>query len=106
MERITEADQVLDHFIEGVFRLMLSHHRAHVLEVELTGVQAHALASLAEAPLLATRLAGLLGISGPAMTQLTDRLTRKQLIERQSVDADRRAVMIALTPEGGRLVKR
>lgn len=100
------TSQILDRFIEGMFRLMLEHHRTHVLELELTVVQVHALSSLAEAPSPATRLAGSLGISGPAMTQLTDRLVRKRLIERRNLDRDRRAVMIALTEQGNRVVDR
>jgi DNA-binding MarR family transcriptional regulator len=98
--------KILDRFIEGIFRLMLEHHRTHVLELELTGIQAHALSYLSEAPSPATRLAGSLGISGPAMTQLTDRLVRKRLIERRQLDGDRRAVLIALTEQGHRVVDR
>jgi DNA-binding PadR family transcriptional regulator len=45
-----------------------------------------------------------LRISAPAVTQLTDRLTRKQLIERQAADGDRRSVMIALTERGRQTV--
>ena len=40
------------------------------------------------------------------MTQLTDRLIRKQLIERRAVDGDRRSVQVALTGRGRRAVDR
>jgi DNA-binding MarR family transcriptional regulator len=104
-ERV-EAALILDRFIEGIFRVMQDHHRSHVLEMDLTLVQVQALAFLHDAPFLATRLAESLGVSAPSMSQLTDRLIRKHLIERQSVDGDRRAVMIALTVEGNRVVNR
>ena len=45
-----------------------------------------------------------LGISAPAVTQLTDRLGRKRLIERQAVKTDRRAVMVAVTEKGGGVI--
>lgn len=102
----SEVALILDRFIEGIFRLMQDHHRNHVTEMDLTVVQVQTLASLHKAPSLASRLAASLGISGPAMTQLTDRLIRKQLIERRRIDGDRRAVMIALTEQGSRVVER
>jgi DNA-binding MarR family transcriptional regulator len=97
---------ILDRFVEGLFRLMLDHHRAQVVEMDLTVVQAQTLTLLRRAPLPTTRLAASLGISAPAMTQLTDRLVRKRFIERRSADADRRAVIIELTEQGKRLVDR
>ncbi len=97
---------ILDRFIEGLFRLMLDHHRTQVVEMDLTVVQAQTLTLLRGAPFSTTRLATSLGISAPAMTQLTDRLVRKRLIERRSADGDRRAVMIALTEQGKRVVDR
>ena len=105
-DKSKDAVQILDRFIEGIFRLMLEHHRTHVIELNLTVVQAHALSSLSEAPSPASRLAGSLGISGPAMTQLTDRLVRKRLIERRHLDGDRRAVILGLTEQGNLVVDR
>lgn len=105
MER-QEVGVILDRFVEGLFRLMLDHHRAQVVEMDLTVVQAQTLTLLRGAPLPATRLAKSLGITAPAMTQLTDRMLRKQLIERQSADGDRRAVIISLTEQGKRVVDR
>jgi DNA-binding MarR family transcriptional regulator len=97
-------ERALDDFIEGLFRLMLEHHQAQVLEMDLTVVQAQALKLLRTAPMPASRLAAALGISAPAMTQLTDRLSRKNLIERRTVSTDRRAVIVALTDKGGRVI--
>lgn len=98
------VEVILDRFIEGLFRLMLDHHQAHVVEVDLTLVQAQALKLLRAAPLPTSKLAAALGISAPAVTQLTDRLSRKQLIERQAVETDRRAVIVAVTDKGGRVI--
>ena len=97
---------ILDRFVEGLFRLMLDHHRAHVVEMDLTVVQAQTLTLLRGEALPATRLASSLGISAPAMTQLTDRLVRKHLIERRSADRDRRTVIIELTTQGRHVVDR
>ena len=101
MERMEE---VLDNFVEGLFLLMLDHHQTQVGEADLTLVQAQALKLLRSTPLPASKLAAALGISAPAMTQLTDRLGRKNLIERRTVQTDRRAVMVALTEKGGRVI--
>jgi DNA-binding MarR family transcriptional regulator len=94
----------LDHFIEGLFRMMLDHHRTHVVEMELTVAQAQALMLLRSEAASTTGLAASLSISAPAVTQLTNRLVRKRLIERRSVEADRRSVAVALTLEGRRVV--
>ena len=99
-----EAEAVLDRFVEGLFRLMLDHHQSQVVEMDLTIVQAQALRLLRPAPLPTSKLASALGISAPAVTQLTDRLERKQLIERQTVKSDRRAVIVAVTEKGGRVI--
>jgi DNA-binding MarR family transcriptional regulator len=106
MGRIEEAEAVLDGFVEGLFRLMLDHHKAQVVEMDLTPVQAQALKLIREGPLATSQLAAALGISAPAVTQLTDRLGRKKLIERHAVETDRRAVMVAVTEQGGQLVDR
>ena len=95
---------VLDDFVEAVFRLMLDRHKAEVFGMDLTLVQAQALRLLRIEPLSTSRLAAGLGISAPAVTQLTDRLERKNLIERRNVKTDRRAVIVALTAKGGRVV--
>lgn len=101
-----EAEKILDQFVEGLFRLIIDHHRMHVVEMELTLTQAQALSLLRAAPVSTSGLAAVLGISAPAVTQLTARLVRKQLIERRTVDIDRRSVMVALTEKGNRAVDR
>lgn len=94
------AEAVLDGFVEAVFKLIIEHHQRRVVELDLTLTQAQTLRILRRAPVSSSRLAAELRISPPAVTQLTDRLTRKQLIERQPVDGDRRMVLLSLTSHG------
>jgi DNA-binding MarR family transcriptional regulator len=89
-----------------MFKLMLDHHRKQIDELDLTMAQAQALKILRTGPLCTGELAVKLRISAPAVTQLTDRLTRKELIERRAVDGDRRSVQVALTVRGRRAVDR
>jgi MarR family transcriptional regulator, organic hydroperoxide resistance regulator len=99
-----EAEAILDRFVETMFRLMVDHHQKHVVELDLTMPQAQALRVLHRGPLCTGELAAVLRISAPAVTQLTNRLNRKQLIERRMADGDRRSVMVALTDRGRRAV--
>jgi DNA-binding MarR family transcriptional regulator len=101
-----EPEAVFDRFMEIMFKLMLDHHRRQADELDLTMPQAQALKILRLGPLCTGDLAVRLRISAPAVTQLTDRLTRKQLIERRAVDGDRRSVLVALTVRGRRAVDR
>ncbi len=101
-----EAEAVFDRFMEIMFKLMLDHHRRQADELDLTMPQAQALKILRLGPLCTGDLAARLKISAPAVTQLTARLTRKQLIERRAVDGDRRSVLVALTGRGRRAVDR
>lgn len=96
---------LLDVFVEGAFRRLLDRHKAEVMEMDLTLVQAQALRLIGDEPLSTGKLASALGISAPAVTQLTDRLARKNLIERRYVKSDRRAVIVALTKEGGSVIE-
>jgi DNA-binding MarR family transcriptional regulator len=100
-----EVEAVLDRFAETMFRLMLDHHQRQAVEMAMTLPQAQALKLLMSNPLSTGDLAASLGISAPAVTQLTDRLVRKQLIERRTADGDRRSVMIALTERGRQAVE-
>src|SRR5256885_8683874 len=95
-----EVEAVLDRFAETMFRLMLEHHQRQAVEMAMTLPQLQALRLLMGGPRSTGDLAATLRISAPAVTQLTDRLTRKQLIQRQAADGDRRSGMIALTGRG------
>ena len=85
--------------------MILDQHQKNIVEADLTMSQAQALRLLASAPLSTGNLAGKLGISAPAVSQLTDRLIRKQLIERRAAERDRRLVTVELSVTGRRLVE-
>ena len=98
------AHAALDGFVEVVSRLVIEHHHRRVAELELTMTQAQILRILRKEPLSTGRLAAELRISAPAVTQLTDRLTRKSLIDRRPVQGDRRMVLLSLTAHGKSVV--
>ncbi|HKG23239.1 MAG TPA: MarR family transcriptional regulator [Blastocatellia bacterium] len=101
-----KAEVVLENFVEAMFRMMMENHHRQIAELELTGSQILALRLLRQGPLCTGELATALRISAPAVTQLTDRLARKSLIERRQADGDRRSVIVALTARGRRAVDR
>lgn len=103
---VSNAESVLDRFIETMFRLMMDNHQRQAGEMDLTLPQAHTLKVLRRGAMTTGELAAQLGISAPAVTQLTDRLCRKQLLERRADSGDRRAVIVALTDRGRRAVDR
>ena len=49
-------------------------------------------------------LSGMLGVSGPAASQLTDRMVSFGLLDRSEDEHDRRAKRLRITPEGDRFV--
>ncbi len=59
-----------------------------------------------EGDLSPTRLADLVVRSSGGMTQILDRLERGGLVARRPDPSDRRKVMVGLTPQGLRLVRR
>jgi DNA-binding MarR family transcriptional regulator len=99
-----KVEGILNHFADVMTRLLIDQHQQHIAEVDLTLVQAQVLRVLRRGPMQTGQLASELQISAPAITQLTDRLVRKGLIERQSAADDRRCVLIALSAKGKRLV--
>ena len=99
-----QVEGVLNDFAERMSGLMIDHYQRHLAELELTLPQAQALRILRRGPLTTGRLAEELGISAPALTQLTDRLARKGLIERRPSEGDRRCVIVALTAKGTSVV--
>ncbi|HXG64530.1 MAG TPA: MarR family transcriptional regulator [Blastocatellia bacterium] len=101
-----EAREVLNRFVDIVFRLMVDNHQEQVARLDLTLLQAQALRLLRRKPLCTGDLATELRVSAPAVTQLIDRLMRKELIERRAADGDRRSVMISLNEKGRRVVDR
>lgn len=100
-----KLEEILNRFAEAMSMILLDLHQQHLAEIDLTLPQAQALRVLRREGAVPTgRLATELRISAPAVTQLSDRLIRKGLIERQTVVGDRRTVLVALSAKGKRLV--
>lgn len=99
-----EVEEVLNNFAEVMSRLMIDQYQKQITELELTLPQAQVLRVLRRGPLTTGQLATELRISAPAITQLTDRLIRKDLIERRAAADDRRCVIVALSNKGTRLI--
>ncbi|HEX8847703.1 MAG TPA: MarR family transcriptional regulator [Pyrinomonadaceae bacterium] len=99
-----EVEEVLNNFAEVMSKLMIDQYQKQITELELTLPQAQVLRVLRRKPLTTGQLAAELRISAPAITQLTDRLIRKELIERRAASDDRRCVIVALSDKGTRLI--
>ncbi|MDX6694713.1 MAG: hypothetical protein QOF02_2316 [Blastocatellia bacterium] len=101
-----KLEETLNSFAEVMSVILLELHQQHLAELDLTVSQAQVLRALKLNGCLPTgQLAAELKISAPAITQLTDRLIRKNLIERQTAAADRRTVLVALSGKGKRLME-
>ncbi|MBC7909049.1 MAG: MarR family transcriptional regulator [Pyrinomonadaceae bacterium] len=98
------VEEVLNSFAEVMSALMIDQYQKHIAELDLTLPQAQVLRILRRAPVPTGQLACELKISAPAITQLTDRLIRKGLIERSAKADDRRCVIVALSERGRQLV--
>ncbi|MDT5061619.1 MAG: hypothetical protein QOH63_2078 [Acidobacteriota bacterium] len=99
-----EVEEILTSFTEVMSRLMIDQYQKQITELELTLPQAQVLRVLRRGPLPTGQLAAELRISAPAITQLTDRLIRKGLIERRAAEGDRRCVIVALSDRGAHLI--
>ncbi|MDQ3820357.1 MAG: MarR family transcriptional regulator [Acidobacteriota bacterium] len=99
-----EVEVVLNNLAEVMSKLMIDHYQKHIVELDLTLPQAQVLRVLRRGPMPTGQLAGEMKISAPAITQLTDRLVRKGLIERRAATDDRRCVIVALSEKGANLV--
>jgi DNA-binding MarR family transcriptional regulator len=98
-------EEVLNAFGEVMAKMMIDHHQKQVEALDLTLLQGQLLRALRREPLATGRLATELRVSASAITQLTDRLIRKGLIERQAAENDRRSVIIHLSAKGTRLIE-
>lgn len=99
-----EIEEVLNGFAEVMSKLMIDHHKEQIAALDLTLLQGQVLRVLRRGAVPTGKLASELQISASAVTQLTDRLIRKELIERQSATGDRRCVVVGLSPKGKRLI--
>ena len=104
-ETAARVEEVLNGFAESMSRLLLDQYQQHLAELDLTLPQAQVLRILwRSGPVPTGQLAQELRTSAPAITQLTDRLVRKGLLERRAAEADRRTVLVALSAKGRRQV--
>ncbi len=100
----TKVEEVLNSFAEVMSALMIDQYQKHIAELDLTFSQAQAMRILRRGPVPTGQLAIQLKTSAPAITQLTDRLIRKGLVERTARKGDRRCVILALSQQGRQLV--
>jgi DNA-binding MarR family transcriptional regulator len=101
-----QVQEILSGFADLMFQTIVERYQKYLSELDLTMVQAQVIRLLYGGQLSTGELAAELGISAPAVTQLTDRLLKKRLIERRSMPADRRSVIVVLTAKGKRAVDR
>jgi DNA-binding MarR family transcriptional regulator len=101
-----EVEEILSSFTEIMSGLMIDQYQKQITELELTIPQAQVLRVLRRGPMQTGQLAAEMKISAPAITQLTDRLIRKGLIERSAAADDRRCVIVGLSDDGRMLVDR
>ena len=93
-----ELAEQLDDVVLGLRRLTLDRQ-------ELSLTAASALSTLRrEGSCRLTELANTEGVSQPSMTALAARLTAAGLVQRRTDPADRRVVLLALTPAGADLL--
>ena len=98
---VTEADA--HPVADGLIRLSALTQSVFTRTAERHGLpaaQARLLCMLAAGPRRMSELAELLGIEKAALTGLADRAERRGLVARTAVPGDRRAVSVALTPQG------
>src|SRR5262249_16854746 len=100
------VEEILNSFADAMFRTMMERYQRHLSELDLTMVQAQVLRLLHARSMSTGELAAELGISAPAVTQLTDRLIRKRLIERTSAPPARGSVLVVLAYKGRRAIDR
>ena len=99
-----EVEKVLNGFAEVMSKLMIDQHQQQIAALDLTLLQGQVLRVLRPGCLPTGKLAAELQISASAVTQLTDRLIRKGLVEREAAADDRRSILVGLSAKGKRLV--
>ncbi len=74
--------------------------------LDLTAAQAQMLCSLADRSVGMAELSGMLCLERSSLTGLVDRAQQRGLVVRENDPHDRRAVKVALTPEGSKALHR
>ena len=69
-------------------------------EYDLTSSQATLLCAIRDEPRRMSYLATALGMTKNALSQLVDRIERRDLVSRVSSEQDRRVIMLGVTPTG------
>ncbi|MGI5506690.1 MarR family winged helix-turn-helix transcriptional regulator [Lentzea sp. CA-135723] len=69
-------------------------------EHDLTSTQATLLCAIKDEPRRMSYLATALGMTKNALSQLVDRIERRDLVSRVSSEQDRRVIMLGVTPAG------
>ena len=93
--QLDDIAEALPRRAETLARLFVSH-----TTVEITRTETGVLSALEARPRRITELAAGEGVTQPAMTLLVNRLEQRGWAERRPDPADRRAVLVALTPQG------
>ncbi|HYA54756.1 MAG TPA: MarR family transcriptional regulator [Thermoplasmata archaeon] len=99
-----EQEELWESFRE-VYTLVTERVVEELAPFGLAIVEHRALLHCAHGPVRATDLTRSLGLTPSGVTELVDRLERRGLVKRLENAADRRSVLIAVTPEGARLVE-
>ncbi|MFD4675889.1 MarR family winged helix-turn-helix transcriptional regulator [Lentzea sp. NPDC058450] len=74
-------------------------------EHDLTSTQATLLCAIKDEPRRMSYLASALGMTKNALSQLVDRIERRDLVSRVTSEQDRRVVMLGVTPAGKALAE-
>lgn len=88
----------------GIVRAIAAEIRRAGASVQLTVPQFSMLGLLEESDLSVGEVARTLHVAMPTVTQSTDSLAAKGLLERYTDDRDRRQVKLHITPQGQRLL--
>ncbi len=107
---VVDRNALVAHTLDAYERLMavlMSDHRPDFLEIGITMPQAKILYLLAATgELHLSNLVATLGVSLSTVSGIVDRLVEQRLVVRRDDPADRRQVLVALTPSGTVLVER
>ncbi|WP_195575910.1 MarR family transcriptional regulator [Paenibacillus sp. 1001270B_150601_E10] len=95
------AKLISDHMTEYVIAF------AKIIDNEVSASQYFILQTIEESgPKTSSELAALLGVSLPAITNLTNKLETKGYVERQVMHEDRRNIRVMITAQGESIVQR
>jgi MarR family transcriptional regulator, organic hydroperoxide resistance regulator len=86
------------HLISGQFHLHLEAQRVPVMTWRV-------LASLADGPMSAKDVAGIILQKQPTVSRILERMERQGLVRREPNPIDRRSIVVSLTPKGRRLAE-